>query len=252
MKKMTMTILISGLILAGCENQPKQGEYQRVSQQVDQAKAQAEQASAAEQTGNIKVSVTMLTVDERDFEALDSLWYYTTSSFVVTTRPDIFPESGLRVHMASGDLSTKLAEVSRQARYCELNEMSVVLADGATDHINMGTAIAVPRFHYLTRWYEATDYDFQRAGRSFKITARRIQGRDLVNLRFVPVLSRFLGDGGDKEFMELTTAVTVRPGESILIGGSRTSRENLSSALLGLPKEGRQRDAVILVNVSLL
>lgn len=255
MKKIIMTILVSGLILVGCENkQQQQSEFEPLSEQIEQVKApaQTQQTSGVEPTGDIKISVTMLIVDERDFAALDSLWQYTTSSFIWIKRPDLFPESGLRVQRAGGDLSIKLTAVSKQARYCRLNEMFLVLADGATGYIDIGTQIAVPQFHYLTRWYKATDYDFKRAGRGFKVTARRIQGRDLVHLRLLPVLSRFLSDGGDKEFTELTTALTVKPGESILVGGSRTSQESLATALLGLSRETRQKDMVILVNVSLL
>jgi hypothetical protein len=262
MRKIAIIILAGFLLLAGCEKEQEQqqSEFERVSEQIEQAKAEARekeqtpagQKSAEELTGNIKVTVRMLTVDERDFEALDSLWGYTTSSFVVIRRADIFPDSGLKVHMGAGDLTARLEAIKRSAKYSEGTEVFLVLADKATGYINMGTEIAVPRFYYLTRWYEAADYQFRRAGRGFKVTVRRIPGRDLINVQLTPVLSRFLNDGGDKEFTELKAAVTVKPGQSILIGGSRTSRENLSSALLGLRQEKVLKDTVVLVDVSLL
>ncbi len=261
MKKITIIILAGCLLLTGCKSeQQQQGQFERVSEQIEQVKAeaqrqeqqQAEQKGAEELTGNIKVTVRMLTVDERDFEALDTLWGYTTGSLTVKRRADIFPESGLKVHMAAGDLSAQLAAVKKNARHSEETEMFLVLANGETGYINLGTEIAVPRFYYLTRWYEAADYQFRRAGRGFKVRAIRVPGRDLVNLQLTPVLSQFLNDGGDKEFTEMSASLTVKPGQSILVGGSRTSRENFSSALLGLRQEKVLKDTVILVNASLL
>lgn len=262
MKKTAIIILAGFLLLAGCENQQEQqqDEFERVSEKIEQVRteAQAQEQSQADQeiaedlTDNIKIAVRILTVDERDFEALDSLWAYTADSFVLKRRLDIFPESGLKVHMAAGDLSAQLAAVRKNAKHSEQTEMFLVLADGATGYINLGTEIAMPRFHYLTRTYESADYQFQRAGRGFKVRARCVPERDLINLSLTPVLSRFLNDGADKEFAELRTGVTVKPGQSILIGGVRTSRENFSSALLGLRKEKVLKDTVVLINVSLL
>jgi hypothetical protein len=260
MKKTAIIILVGLLLLAGCESkqEQQQSEFERVSEQIEQAKAEAQeqQQSQADRQGseepavNIKITVTILTVDERDFDAIDSLWAYTSDSFVLKRRLDIFPESGLKVNIAAGNLNAKLAAVKRNAKYSEQTEMFLVLADGATGYINLGTGIAMPRFHYLTRTYEAADYQFRQAGRGFKVRARKIPERDLINLSITPVLSRFLNDGADKGFTELWTGITVKPGQSILIGGTRTSRENFSSALLGLRKESILKDTVVLVNVS--
>ena len=259
MRKIITLVIIGCLFWTGCENEQskeQQSQFERVSQEIEQVRAQEqteiEKTTVAELTGNIKVTLRMLTVDERDFEALDSLWKYTTPHYVVIRRSDIFPQSGFKVQMAGGNLTAKLTVVKEQAKYSEDTEMFLVLADRATGYIDIGTEIAVPQFHYLTRWYKATDYEFRRAGRRFKVSARKVPGRDLVNLRLTPVFSRFLNDGGDKVFTELLTVVTVKPNQSVLIGGSRASRENLSSAFLGLRKEEVQKDTIILVNVSLL
>jgi hypothetical protein len=264
MRKTAIIILTGLLLLAGCEKQQEQqqSEFERVSEQIGQAKAeaqkqqltQADRQEAEESTDNIKITVTILTVDERDFEALDSLWAYTWDDFVLKKRLDIFPESGLKVNVnkAADNLSAKLAAVRKNAKYSEQTEMFLVLADGATGYINLGTEIAMPRYHYLTRTYESADYQFRRTGRGFKVRARRVPERDLINLSLTPVFSRFFNDGSDKEFTELWTGITVKPGQSILIGGTRTSRENFSSAFLGLRKEGVLKDTVVLVNVAFL
>jgi hypothetical protein len=262
MKKTAVIILTGLLLLAGCEKQQEQqqGEFGRVSGQMEQVKtetqeqqkSQVDQKNNEEPTGNIKITVTILTVDEQDFNALDSLWAYTSDSLVLKRRLDIFPESGLKVNMAIGNLSAQLAAVRKNAKHSEQTEKFLVLADGATGYINLGSGIAMPQFHYLTRTYKAADYNFKQAGREFMVRARRIPGRDLINLSLKPVFSGFFKDGSDKVFTELWTGITVKPGQSILIGGTRTSRENFSSALLGLRKEGVLKDTVVLVNASFL
>lgn len=263
MKKTTIIILTGLLLLAGCEKQQEQqqNELEHVSVQIEQVKgevqkqqSQTDQQGVKEPTVSIKIDVTILTVDERDFDALDSLWSYTSDSFVLKRRLDIFPESGLKVNVnkAASNLSAKLAAVRDNAKYSEQTEMFLVLADGATGYINLGTGIAMPQFHYLTRTYDAADYNFMRAGREFKVRARKVPERDLINLSLTPVLSHFLNDGSDKEFNELWTGITVKPEQSILIGGTRTTRENFSSALLGLRSEGILEDTVVLINASFL
>jgi len=255
MRKIKVCILAVCLLLAGCESnlQEHQDEhFEKVSEQIEQIKTQADSVVPAdtEAVGNIKVTVKMLTVDEQDFSAIDGLWQYASDDFVVYRRPDIFHESGIKVGISRGNLTAKLAAVKNKSKYSEQSEMFLVLADGSTGYVDIGKEILVPRFYYLNRWYEAGEYEFRRAGRGFKVTAVRIPERELVNLRITPVFSSFLSDRGDKKFNELMTNVTIKPGQSVLIGGTRTSHESLASALLGRSATKRKTDTVIVVDVS--
>jgi hypothetical protein len=258
MRKIIILAIIGCLFWAGCENQQSQNQesqFEEVAREIEQVRAQQRQSgedAVGELTGNIKVTLRMLTVDERDFSTMDYLWKYTTPKLVFQRRRDLFPRSGFRVQMALGDITAKLEAVKKIAKYSEDSEMFLVLADGATGYIDIGTEIAVPQFQYLNRSYKATEYQFKRAGRKFKVTVKKIPDRNLVNIKMTPVFSKFLNDGGDKVFNELLTAVTIEPGQSVLVGGLRESRENLSSAFLGLRNEKVQKDTVILVDVSLL
>ncbi|MFA5422508.1 MAG: hypothetical protein WC374_01450 [Phycisphaerae bacterium] len=270
MKNIAIIILVWCLLLAGCEPEQQQNQREQVSQKIEQAEAepvkqeqaepnapavqseqtesQADGQTPQQQAADIKVNVTLLTVDKNDFEALDTLWGYTTGALTVKRRSDIFNESGLKVHMAAGDLSPKFNAFKNSIKSRQEKEISLELADRETGYADLGTGIRNPKFYYLTKWYDADNYQFSSAGRSFKIGIIKVPGRDLLNVQITPVLKNFLNGGGDKEFTELRTALTVKPNQSILIGGSRTSRENLSSALLGLQKE--DVDTVLLINVS--
>lgn len=260
MSKTTIIILTNLLLLAGCEKEQQQGQLEHLSEQVEQVKAetqekeqsQTQQQNVKEPAGTIKITATILTVDERDFEALDSLWAQTTSSFVVKRRVDIFSESGLKVHLASGDLRAQLAAVKENAKYSEQSETSVVLAYGATGYLKLGTGIALPEFHYLTRTYKASECNFSGTGRRFQVRARRIPGRDLINMSMIPFFSHFYHNRSDKKFRELRAGITVKPGQSVLIGATRDSRDSLASALLGMQQESVLKDTVILVSASFI
>ena len=52
------------------------------------------------------------------------------------------------------------------------------------------------------------------------------------------VFSKFLSDGGDLELTELSTRVTARSGQTIVIGGGDTSSENVATALLSYSRYG--------------
>jgi hypothetical protein len=194
----------------------------------------------------------MLTVEQSDFSAIDALWQYAEDSFIIYRRPDIFRESGLKVEVSRGGLTAQLAAAIEKVKSAKQVEMFLVVQSGSTGYIDIGKEIAVPQFYYLNRWYKGVEYRFSKAGRRFKVTAKRIPDRNLVNLRITPAFSDFLNDGGDKEFIELTTNITVKPGESILIGGSRSSYEDIASAILGRSAEETKTDAVIIVDVALL
>jgi len=268
MKTIKFYILIACLLFVGCDTdqpQKQQGQYEQVSEQIEEIKSQAE-AQTEQQTGekpdtgaveeqklgNIKVTVKKLTVEERDFSALDSLWEYAPGDFVIYKRPDIFHESGLKVGISRSGLKAQIQAVREKTKSSEMTEMFLVVADGSEGYINMGREILIPQFYYLNRWYKQVNYQFKSAGRSFKVLAVRIPGRDLINLRITPVFSNFLDDGSTKEFTELMTNVTIKAGESVLIGGSRSSYENLASALLGRSVEKGKTDTVIIVEASLL
>jgi type II secretory pathway component GspD/PulD (secretin) len=121
-----------------------------------------------------------------------------------------------------------------------------VLADGASGYINIGTEISVPRFYYYGYWYSSVGYEFRQAGRSLKVTARRLPP-GLIEMELTPVFSQFLNDGGDLELTELSTRVTARPGQTLVIGGSEAGSENAAAALLSYSKYGEEKQMLITV-----
>jgi type II secretory pathway component GspD/PulD (secretin) len=195
---------------------------------------------------NIKVVVNMLSTNLADQFAINTLWRYVNRSIAVSKRPGGFARSGLMIGVGDKSFRARLDITKSRLKSSQDTELFIVLDDGATGYINIGEEIAVPRFYYSGLWYSSVGYQFRQAGRSLKVTARRLPS-GLIDMELTPVFSRFLSDGGDLELTELSTRVTARPGRTIVIGGADTSSENVASALLSYGKSGQNRHTLITV-----
>ena len=225
------------LLLAGCEPDPQKSEsaYDRTSREIERLKAESEKAASI--GDNIKVVVNLLTAGTADRLAIDSLWRYVDKNVASVKRPEVYSRSGRNFGM-------KLNVTKQQLKSSEETELFLVLADGASGYINIGKEIAVRRFYYFGRWYTGTGYEFRQAGRSLKVTVRKLPS-GLIDMELTPVFSNFLSDGGNLELTELSTRVTARPGQTLVIGGGDTSEENVATALLGYSKMGEKKQTII-------
>ncbi|GAX62003.1 succinyl-CoA synthetase, beta subunit [Candidatus Scalindua japonica] len=246
MSKLLITILCSCLLFAGCiTSQTSTGSHhERVSRDIAEILAKAEQdASIGE---NIRVTVNLLTTSVTDSFAVGGLMQRVYGDVTVTSRSEAFAQSGLQISVAGEDFSAQLDIAKQKLKSSQDSELFLVLADGATGSINIGKEITVPRFYYFNRWYSGINYEFRKAGRSLQVTARKLPS-GLIEMELTPVFSRFLSDGGDLEMTELTTTVTARPGQVVVIGGDTSSGENVANALLGYRKEGEMKETLITV-----
>jgi len=245
MTKSSNVILCACLFLSGCEGLQSSSEtnYDSVSREIEQLKAEAEKASIGD---NIKIVVNMLSTNVADNFAIDSLWRYVNRNITIAKRPEVFAQSGLRIGLAGNNFSAWLDITKRQLKSSEETELFIVLADGATGYINIGKEIAIPRFYYFGRWYTGVDYEFRQAGRSLKVIARKLPS-GLIDMELTPVFSKFSGDGGSIELTELSTRVTARPGQGLVIGGGDSAGENVATALLGYRKMGEKKQTLIIV-----
>jgi hypothetical protein len=206
------------VLLSGCEGPGGSSEsrYEQVSREIERLKSESEAAALA--GDNIKVVVNMLStgVDERF--AIDTLWRYADENIAIVKRPEDFSRSGLRIGVGGENFEAGL----------EITE------------------IYVPRFYYFGRWYAGIDYEFRQAGRSLKVTARRLPSGQ-IDMELTPVFSRFLSDGGDLELTELSTRVIAEPGRSLVIGGGGSSEEDVATALLSYGKYGEKKQTLVTV-----
>ncbi|MBT3881182.1 MAG: hypothetical protein HON76_18980 [Candidatus Scalindua sp.] len=244
-KCLTLTLCVC-LLLAGCITSPSssRNHHERVSREIAEILAKAEQDDSI--GDNIKITVNLLTTSVTDYFAINALTQRVYGDVTITNRPEIFTESGLQIGVAGENFRAQLDIAKRKLKSSQDSEIFLVLADGASGSINIGKEIAVPRFFYFGRWYNGIDYEFRRAGRSLEITARKLPS-GLIEMELTPVFSRFLNDGGDLEMTELSTTVTARPDQTLVIGGDTSSGENVASAMLGYRKMGEMRETLITV-----
>ncbi|MHC4637385.1 MAG: hypothetical protein ACYTBP_12395 [Planctomycetota bacterium] len=234
------------VLLAGCQQSPYSSDnhYEQVSREIERLKTESE--ASASIGDNIKIVVTMLTTDETDSFAIDSMWRYADQNVRIVKRPEIFASSGLRIGVGGDNFNAQLKFAKEQLKSSEETELFIVLGDGTTGYIYIGKEIYVPRFYYIGRWYSSVGYEFRQAGRSLKVTARKLAS-GLIDMELTPVFSKFLNDGGDLELTELSTRVTARPGQTVVIGGGDTSEGSVATALLSYNKYGQKKQTLITV-----
>ncbi|MHC4152715.1 MAG: hypothetical protein ACYSSP_11555 [Planctomycetota bacterium] len=232
-------------LLSGCETSQvsSESDYDRVSSEMDRLKAEAESSGIGD---NIKVVINMLSTDAADSFAIDSLFQYVDKNISIAKNPQLMTGSGLTIGVADSNFRAQLNITKTELRFSEETQLLLLLADGTSGYINIGTEIAIPQFYYSNQWYSSAVYDFRRAGRSLKVTARKLPS-GLVYMELTPVFSSFLSDGGDLELTELSTTVTVNPSQTLVIGGGDTSTENVATALLAFQQSGRKRKTLITV-----
>ncbi len=195
---------------------------------------------------NIMIVVRKVTTSREEYLAVESAWRYVDENIAVVKRPGDFAGSGLRVGIADRNFQARLDIAVRNAKSLEDSTVFVVATNGASAYIDIGEEISIPRFMYFGRWYTAVEYDFRKAGRSLKTTPRKLPS-GAVDIELVPVFSRFMKDGLKIELTELSTRVTVNPGEMIVIGGSDTSSEDVATALFSYSKEKKATRTIITV-----
>lgn len=246
MIKSSTLILCCCLLFAGCETSRESSDshYDRVSREIEQMKAESERAASI--GDNIKITVNLLTTSVADYFAIDSLLQYVDKNVAITKRPEVYTRSGLQIGVAGENFRVRLDITKQQLKSSEETEPFLVLADGATGYINIGREIAVPRFFYYGRWYSGVEYEFRQAGRSLQVTIRRLPS-GLIEMELTPVFSKFLSSDGDLELTELSTKVTARSGQTLVIGGGNTTGENVATALLGYSKMGEKKRTLITV-----
>jgi hypothetical protein len=210
----------------------------------EQAEAVPSQAPGAGQ--NIRVAVNLLATAADDYSSIEALFKYVDRNVTAAADPAAYDTSGLIVGVGSENFRLRLSTAARRLESFEDTELFIVLADGASGFISIGTGITVPRFHYSGRWYNNTDYDFPQAGRSLEVTARsRADG--LIEMQLTPVFSNFLSDGGDLAMTELTTSISTAPGQTVVVGGSEEQRDSAAWALLSHAQQDKQTKTLVTV-----
>ncbi|MBW8002132.1 MAG: type II and III secretion system protein [Planctomycetes bacterium] len=247
-KRNLFFVLAGCFLVLGCESilEKKSGShYEHVEYEIEQLRKEGRATGE-----NIRIVVTMLSTNMVESSALNTLWSYTDKKTTIIKSPSVFSRSGLKVGVATKDFRARLDLMKRHLKSSQEIELFIVIADGTEGYISIGEGIFIPRFYYFGKWYSAVDYEFFHAGRSLKVVGKKVRG-GAIELELVPVFSRFLNDGGNLELTELSTKVTVKPGQIMVLGGTDNFSNNVESALLGYSESGEKRKTLIAVTAYL-
>jgi len=70
-------------------------------------------------------------------------------------------------------------------------------------------------------------------------------------MELTPIFSKFLGSGGNLELTELSTTVTARLGQSIVLGGSSGGGEDVATALFSKQVGSERKQTLVTVTPEL-
>lgn len=243
----TYLFILFCILLAGCQESAQgprpTSRYEEVSEEIERLKAQAQSQATG---NNIRVEVDMLSTKLADYSSVDLLWRYVNQNVTAGSRGSSARRSGLKVGIGTDDFAVRLDITKQNLTNAQETNLFLVLADGASGSIFIGQEIAVPRFYYYGRWYSAVEYEFRQAGRSLKVSVRKL-GDGTIMMDLVPVFSNFLNDGGSLELTELKTTVIAQPGQCIVIGGNTDNNESVATALFGYAKSSERKQTLITV-----
>ena len=234
MWKPKLLLLLLGAVLAGCADNRRNSEFERMSREIQRMRAEAERQrqTAGGPGGNIRIDVKLLTTTLEQYSAVEVLWRYVDRGTVAISRPETFAQAGLRIGVANDDFEVQLNIAKKELQTTSESLLFLVVADGTEGMINIGTEIAVPVFYYQGRRYSGVQYAFRQAGRSLLVFARSTP-TGTIELELTPVFSDFLNSGGDLKLTELSPTVRVLPRQTVVLGGSSSSSQDVATALFG-------------------
>jgi hypothetical protein len=241
-------LLMSLFFLTGCQSPGsaplRDAHYDETLRKIEALKTGS--ASTPSAGTNLRIVINKLSASVSDYTELEALWRYADRHVVIAHRPESFARSGLSVGVATDKFNAQLKITKGRLKSSEDSTLFLVVAAGATGFIHIGEQIVVPRFFYAGRFYRAVDYQFRQAGKSLQVTPDLLPS-GAIRMELTPVFSKFLSAGGDVALTELTTTVTVQPGQTIVIGGGNSSDETVGTALFSYRKQTENGKTLVTV-----
>ncbi len=243
-------LLMSLLFLTGCQSPgggpARDAHYDETLRKIEALKTGSTATAAGT---NLRIVINKLSASVSEYTELDALWRYADRHVVIAHHPASFSRSGLSVGVSTDKFEAQLNIAKGRLKSSDDSTLFLVLADGATGFIHIGEEIVVPRFFHAGRFYRAVDYQFRQAGKSLQVTPNLLPS-GAIRMELTPVFSKFLSAGGDVALTELTTTVTVQPGQTIVIGGSDSSDENVGTALFSYRKQTERGKTLVTVTAT--
>jgi hypothetical protein len=199
---------------------------------------------------NVRIVIQALSTYLEDYGDIDALWRYANTFDTVVEHPEIFDQSGMKVGIAGDAFKVKLRAAKGRIRTAEQAQFLITIADGETGFISIGKRVYALGFDYLGRWYNSVDYPFDSVERYLKVKPQ-VLSTGKIAIEVTPVLFGLFGESGDLELTMLLTRVVLREGQMVVLGGSSSVKEDLSTMLFSSTVEARERRTIVTLTASL-
>jgi len=237
MRAATLVSLLILLVTSGCGPPPAR-QRDPWDEEMDRAGRGGGDSGEAL---NVRVDVQVYEIEQRDSEGWSLFW-----AASVPVGPARLRVNGLRAATGGPEFFARLDAWERRSTVRRKTSPFIVVADGYPGEIQVGEAIVEPvTIFYMEEGQVIDTWQWSRTGCVLSVTPKRL-GNDLVSVTVRPEVSHREGDGRTR-FARLETAVTVKEGEAVIIGGSEESEGSVGSTFFSRSESNRRYRVVFVL-----
>lgn len=183
-------------------------------------------------SSNVAITIEKLGVDERTAMAANAAFRFADERFAVRGGHGAARRNGLRIGIAGKDFRVRLNASQRRARTSTTERLFITVLSGHEGQIFVGQDTFVESLVIRTPFGDQVLAERQFVGRSLVVRPRILSGGQVE----VELWPRFTvrGRRGAIDVTQLATKVVVASGQSIVIGGMQTGRDDVGSVLFGI------------------
>lgn len=157
-------------------------------------------------------------------------------------------KNGLVVRVGSGSFTGRLGASATRTRSSTSQQMFIVVKSGTEGALVMGNDVYITRLGYWTPWGYQLIAERQFVGRQLAVRPTILPGGQIA----VELWPRFSTRRGRViDVTQLSTKVTVRDGQPLIIGGLNTAESEVSAVLFGLAGRGATGTSAIMLTAKI-
>ena len=229
-----MVLILSICFLAGCEESSRKASNSDAAQIELSEQMFIKDVLKGKGFRNIKIILDKISTGQSEFGPLEKLWEQVDTDAVKPLNRDEFKTSGIRAGVVGEDFITQMDSIRMTLDDKVRRRDALIISNDESGYMNFAKGPDVSQFYYSGKWYNSSDYDFSKAARSLRITARRLKdNKTLVEVSplrysFFKTQSQF---GSNLNLTDAGCKAVVPDGKCIVIGRGTTGKNDLAEAL---------------------
>lgn len=186
---------------------------------------------------NVAIIIEKLGTDARTATAASLAFRYANDTTAIRGGAPMARRNGIRVGVAGRNFRARLGASHRRTRSSTREQVFITCLSGTEGQILMGADVLVQRLGYWGPHGYHVLIERAMVGRSLVVRPTILPG-GMVQVTLWP---RFTARGrrGAIDVTQLATTVVVRDGQSIVIGGMTSGRDDVGTVLFGFSRSSR-------------